>query len=64
MFGSQRVTVAGRGDLHGETGRVTGKALVTDPDTRGETEYVTVRLDGEGHDRLIPPGNLRRGRKR
>lgn len=65
MFTSKRVTVEGRGDLHGETGRVTGKTLVTDPDTRGETEYATVRLDGEGHDRLIPAGNLTRekGRK-
>lgn len=58
MIGFKRVTVAGRGDLHGETGTVTGKTTVDG------TAYTKVRLDGEGHDRLIPPGNLRTGRTR
>lgn len=57
MFGSKRVTVAGRGDLHGETGKKVGEATVD-----GVT-YTRVQLDAEGHDRLIPPGNLRPGRK-
>lgn len=55
---AKRVTVAGQGDLHGQSGRATGKITVTDPDTGRATEYATVRLDDEGHDRLIPPGNL------
>lgn len=57
MFGSRRVEVSGRGDLHGETGTVTGKATVDG------TEYVRVLIDGEGHDRLIPAGNLARDRR-
>lgn len=58
MFGSQRVTVAGRGDLHGETGTRVGVVTVDG------VEYDRVLLDGEGDDRLIPPGNLRRGGRR
>jgi hypothetical protein len=58
MFGSKRVTVAGRGDLHGESGRVTGKTEVAG------TKYAKVLLDGEGHHRLIPPGNLTRKKRR
>jgi len=58
MFGSKRVQVAGRGDLHGETGKKVGTATVAG------TKYARVLLDGEGHDRLLPPGNLTRGKKK
>lgn len=58
MFGSKRVTVAGRGELHGQSGKRVGAATIAG------TNYARVLLDGEGHDRLIPPGNLTRGKKR
>lgn len=50
----KRVTVHGQGDLHGETGTRVGTATVEG------TKYTRVLLDGEGHDRLIPAGNLTR----
>lgn len=56
---AKRVTVNGRGDLHGESGKHVGSAVVDG------TKYERVRLDGEGHERLIPAGNLtRESRKR
>lgn len=58
MFGSKRVEVSGRGDLHGETGKRVGTTTVDG------TKYVKVLLDGEGHDRLVPKGNLTRGKKK
>lgn len=63
MFGSKRVTVAGQGDLHGQSGKRVGTSRITDPDTGVTKTYTEVLLDGDGHSQPIPPGNLTREKK-
>jgi len=58
MFPSKRVTVTAYEGLDGQSGKRVGTATV-----EGVT-YARVLLDGDGHDRLVPPGNLRPGGRR